>query len=75
VKGGAEARVDIRSELANLQSELFESAYEVAENGRGLIGNGSGDAAAEMLTKYMTENVQRVISKVKSMVPVTASIS
>jgi hypothetical protein len=47
----------------------------VAENGRGLIGNGSGDAAAEMLTKYMTENVQRVISKVKSMVPVTASIS
>ena len=75
VKAGAEARVDIRLELANLQSELFESAYEVAENGRGLIGNGSDDAAAEMLTKYMAENAQRVISKVKSMVPATASIS
>ena len=75
VKAGAEVRSEIRSELANLQNDLFESAYEVAKNGRELIGNGAGDAAAEMLMKYMAENAQRVISKVKSMVPATASVS
>ena len=75
VKAGAEVRAEIRSELANLQNDLFESAYEVAKNGRELIGNGAGDAAAEMLMKYMAENAQRVISKVKSMVPATASVS
>ena len=75
VKAGAEVRSEIRSELANLQNDLFKSAYEVAKNGRELIGNGAGDAAAEMLMKYMAENAQRVISKVKSMVPGTASVS
>jgi len=75
VKSGAEVRAEIRYELANLQNDLFESAYEVAKNGRELIGNGAGDAAAEMLMKYMAENAQRVISKVKSMVPATASVS
>ena len=75
VKSGAEVRAEIRYELANLQNDLFESAYEVAKNGRELIGNGAGDAAAEMLMKYMAENAQRAISKVKSMVPATASVS
>jgi|TARA_B110000438_G_scaffold10678_1_gene10735 secernin len=75
VKAGAEVRSEIRSELSNLQNDLFKSAYEVAKNGRELIGNGAGDAAAEMLMKYMAENAQRVISKVKSMVPGTASVS
>jgi dipeptidase len=75
VKAGAEVRAEIRSVLANLQQELFESAYEVAKNGRELIDNGSDDAATEMLTKFMAENAQRVISKVKSMVPATASVS
>ena len=75
VKAGAEVRSEIRSELSNLQNDLFKSAYEVAKNGRELIGNGAGDAAAEMLMKYMAENAQRVISKVKSMVPATASVS
>jgi secernin len=75
VKAGAEVRSEIRSELAHLQNDLFKSAYEVAKNGRELIGNGAGDAAAEMLMKYMAENAQRVISKVKSMVPATASVS
>jgi secernin len=72
---GVEVRAEIRSELANLQNDLFESAYEVAKNGRELLGNGAGDVAAEMLMKYMSENAQRVISKVKSMVPANASIS
>ena len=75
VKAGAEVRSEIRSELSNLQNDLFKSAYEVAKNGRELIGNGAGDAAAEMLMKYMAENAQRAISKVKSMVPATASVS
>ena len=75
VKAGAEVRAEIRSVLANLQDELFESAYEVAKNGRELMDNGSDDAATEMLTNYMAENAQRVISKVKSMAPATASVS
>ncbi|MDE0593335.1 MAG: hypothetical protein OSB68_08920 [Dehalococcoidia bacterium] len=75
VRAGVEARVEIRSELANLQNELFESAYEVAKTGLEMIGNGAVDAAAEMLTKYMAENAQRVILKVKSMVPTIAPVS
>jgi hypothetical protein len=75
MKAGAEARAEIRVELAKLQNEMLESAYEVAENGRGLIGDGTDGAATEMLTKYMSENARRVISKVKSMLPSVASIS
>jgi len=75
MKAGAEARAEIRVELAKLQNEMLESAYEVAENGRGLIGGGTDGAASEMLTKYMSENARRVISKVKSMLPSVASIS
>jgi len=74
VKAGPEVRAEIRSELANLQNELFESAYEVAKNGRELIENGVGDSAVEMLTKYMAENAERVILKVKSMIPATRSV-
>ncbi len=71
LRAGAEIRAEIRSELAVLQNELFESAYEVAEKGRELIGNGANGAAAELLTGYMAGNVERVISKVKSLIPAT----
>jgi secernin len=71
---GAEARAEIRSELAVLQNELFESAYDMAIKGRNLVGNGANGAANELLTNYMAENAQRVISKVKSMVPAVTSV-
>jgi hypothetical protein len=64
----------MRSELAIIQNELFESAYEMAEEGRDLVENGANGAASDLLTKYMAENTRRVISKVKSMVPATASV-
>ena len=71
---GAETRANIRSELSVLQNELFESAYDIAEKSRELIGNGANGAASDLLTKYMAENAQRVISKVKSMAPATTSV-
>ena len=74
LRSGAEARAEIRSELRVVQEELFESAYEMASQGRDLVGNGVNGAARELLTNYMAENVERVISKVKSMVATTVSV-
>jgi dipeptidase len=73
LRAGAEARAEIRTELAVLQNELFESAYDVAVKGRDLVGNGANGAAHELLTEYMAENAKRVNSKVKSMVVAKAS--
>jgi hypothetical protein len=74
LQAGADVRAEIRSELSILQNELFESANEIAVEGRNLIGNGANGAANELLTKYMAENAQRAISKVKSMIPATTSV-
>jgi secernin len=73
LQAGADARTEIRSELSVLQSELFDSAYDMAEKGRDLVQNGAQGAASDLLTKYMAENAQRVISKVKSMVPASVN--
>ena len=72
LQAGAEVRAEIRSELLVFQNELFESAYEMAKQGRELIGNGANGAASELLTGYMAENVERVVSKVKMLLPATA---
>ncbi len=69
LQAGAEARSEIRADLSVLQSELFESAYDIAREGRILVGNGANGAASKLLTEYMAENTRRVLSKVKSMVP------
>jgi hypothetical protein len=74
LRSGAQARAGIRSELAILQNELFESAYEMAGKGRDLVENGANGAASEFLTKYMAENTRRVISKIKSMVAATSTV-
>jgi hypothetical protein len=49
---------------------LFESAYEIAQQGGDLAVNGDIVALRILLTNYMSENAKRVISKVKSMIPV-----
>jgi len=74
LKAGASARAEIRSELSVLQDDLYDSAYDIAKETRQLIAAGDKDAANELLTKYMAENAQRVISKVKSMVPATSMV-
>lgn len=74
LEAGAEARAEIRATLSELQDELFSTAYEVARDASRLIASGESDAASEMLTKYMEENAQRVISKVKSMTPTASSV-
>jgi len=53
-----------------LQAELFESAYEIAQQGGDLAVNGDIAVLRILLTNYMSENAKRVISKVKSMIPV-----
>ena len=70
LQAGVEARMAIRSELGSLQAELFESAYEIAQQGGDLAVNGDIAALRILLTNYMSENAKRVISKVKSMIPV-----
>ena len=70
LQAGVEVRMAIRSELSSLQTELFESAYEIAKQGRDLDVNGDIAALRVLLTNYMSENAKSVISKVKSMIPV-----
>ncbi len=70
LQAGIEARKEIRSELSILQAELFESAYEIAQEGRVLAVNGDIASLRILLTNYMSENARTVVSKVKSMVPV-----
>jgi len=74
LQAGAEVRSEIRSELGMLQNELFESAYDIAERARNIIGNGDSAVASDLLTNYMAENALRVISKVKSIVPASTSV-
>ena len=69
MQAGVEARMGIRSELSSLQAELFDSAYEIAQQGRVLAVNGDIAALRILLTNYMFENARSVISKVKSMIP------
>ena len=75
LQAGAEVRSQIRSDLRVLQNEFFESAYDIAERGRDLVENGANGAAQDLLTNYMAENLGRVVSKVRSLVPVTATSS
>lgn len=72
---GVERRQEIRSELASIQNELFESAYEIAITAQGLITEGARARASDLLTDYMYENANQVLTKVKSMIPVTSSVS
>jgi secernin len=74
LEAGADIRAEIRAELGVLQDELFESAYAVAKEAQNLVSSGDSDGVSELLTKYMAENAQRVISKVKSMVPSASSV-
>jgi hypothetical protein len=71
---GAGTRAEIRAELSVLQDDLFDFAYDVAKEARQIIATGDEDAASGLLTKYMAENAQRVISKVKSMIPATSTL-
>lgn len=47
----------VRQRWAQLQSRLFDSAYSAAREGKRLIDEGHKDAAAQMLTNSMGENV------------------
>ena len=40
-----------------IQSKLFDSAYEIAEDGQQLIQQGKHEAAAVMLSRYMSQVV------------------
>ncbi len=57
----------IRQIWRGLQEELLESAYPIATEARRMIDLGREAEAAEMVTKYMHQNVDRVFSTAKAM--------
>jgi len=57
----------VRERWDPLQSQLFESAYRMAEQGRQLLDNGQADAAAQRLTSYMAENVDTMLHGVRQL--------
>ena len=58
----------LRSEWAEMQLELTESAYQMAAEGRDLIGRGKVNRASKMLTKYMRANTERAVKKARELV-------
>lgn len=61
IKEGAERRAEIRAAWAPLQAELMESAYEMAQRGKGLVEGGAPEDANELLTGYMQQNFARMM--------------
>lgn len=68
VLAGLPARTDpIRARWAEIQEELFDSAYEIAEQGRRLLDQGDSETASIALTAYMAENTDTMLRTVREM--------
>lgn len=63
----SEAIDTTRSTWNQLQEELLESAYQIAAEGQELIDSGKRDVASQMLTEYMSRNVNRALSLAREM--------
>jgi hypothetical protein len=61
---------DIREQWAKFQSRLFETAYQMATEGRHLIDNGKIDTASRLLTDYMAENVRVMLGMISEMLAI-----
>lgn len=75
LRAGAERRSEIRGELSGLQEEFFQSAPDMAITARGMIQDGDVSRAEALLTGYMQENFDRVISKVRSLAKVGVPVA
>ena len=62
-------RIDlVRSKWLEMQTELFYTAYSIAEEGRHLMDKGSADKASELLTDYMKRNTQEMLKAVTGLI-------
>ncbi|MBT4496894.1 MAG: hypothetical protein HOC74_04195 [Gemmatimonadetes bacterium] len=57
----------VRERWADLQRQLFDSAYAMAGEGRRAIDEGNVDEASRRLTEYMEENTAAMLGEVKDM--------
>lgn len=69
IAGGPERRAEIRATWAPLQAELMQSAYEMAQRGKEMVGTKDAQAANELLTGYMQENFSRMMDIARSLEP------
>lgn len=54
----------VRNRWQSIQTELFQSAYDMAQSGRDLIDQGADDKAKNMLTAYMHQNTECMLKTV-----------
>lgn len=57
----------VQKQWAKFQSQLFETAYEVAREGCRLMDDGRKSKASRLLTDYMAENVSTALALVSEM--------
>jgi dipeptidase len=65
LREGPERRASVRAAWRPLQEELFGSAYIMARRARELIDSRRRQEASDILTRYMAENTDRMISKAR----------
>lgn len=58
----------IREHWAGFQNQLFESAYQIAHEGRRLLDEGHADEASRFLSDYMKENTLTMVKLASEMV-------
>ena len=57
----------IRERWATFQNEMFESAYQLAVEGKRLSDEGETAAAAQLLTGYMANNTHRMMNELEAL--------
>jgi dipeptidase len=68
VRRNPETRVPaVREQWEAFQGQLFETAYEVAREGRRLLDDGRTARASRLLTDYMAENASTTLALVSEM--------
>lgn len=73
-QGGAETVDLVRRRWERLQEEMMSSAYDVATEGQRLIGDGEGERARGMLTRYVEEYVGVVLDTAGELCEMTGTV-
>jgi dipeptidase len=67
VDQGSARQREIRDAWEPLQDELFESAYEMAVEGKEAFDNGKAEEARRVLTEYMERSVSRMLEQAREL--------
>ena len=57
----------VRNQWQSLQTQLFETAYPIAQEAQHLINTGSENKASQLLTNYMNQNTQTMLNKLSDL--------